>query len=124
MSSTNETFTNAQLQLERSEEGNSIILRLLGKSILRNPNEFIMPVLLETVTKAAEQKKRLIIDFSDLVYMNSSTLSPFIKILEKIRIGDGEITLLYKKALKWQDISFSALVIFQTNDKRIEIKGV
>jgi hypothetical protein len=124
MSSTNESFTNAQLKLERSEDGESVILRLLGKSILRNPNEFIMPILLETVGKAADQKKRTIIDFTDLVYMNSSTLTPFIKILEKMRIGDGKITLLYKKTLKWQDISFSALIIFETGDKRIEILGV
>ena len=60
------------------------------------------------------------LDFSNLVYMNSSTLSPFIKILEKIRVGDGQITLLYKKTLKWQDISFSAFAIFQTSDNRIE----
>lgn len=124
MSPINESFVNAQLKLERSEDGESFTLRLLGKSILRNPNEFIMPILLETITKAAEQKKRTIIDFSDLVYMNSSTLTPFIKILEKMRVGEGKVTLQYKKALKWQDISFSALIIFQTNDNRIEIKGV
>jgi hypothetical protein len=26
--------------------------------------------------------------------------------------------------LKWQDLSFSALEIFQTKDKRVEIKGL
>ncbi len=124
MSSINETFTNAQLKLERSENGKSVTIRLLGKSILRNPNEFIMPILMDTVAKAADMKKRTVVDFTELVYMNSSTLTPFIKILEKMRVGDGEITLLYKKDMKWQDISFSALVIFETKDKRIEIKGV
>lgn len=120
----NESFTNAQLQVERSEDEQSVILRLHGKSILHNPNEFIMPILQETIVKAAGMKKRTIIDFTNLVYMNSSTLTPFIKILEKMRVGDGQITLLYKKTLKWQDISFSALAIFQTSDNRIEIKGV
>jgi hypothetical protein len=124
MSAINKSFVNAQLRMELSEDEKSVIIRLLGKSILRDPNEFIMPVLQETVTEANALKKRIIIDFTELVYMNSSTLTPIIKILEKIRIGDGKISLVYKKSLKWQDISFSALVIFQTNDKRIEIKGV
>jgi hypothetical protein len=120
----NESFNNSQLQIERAEEEQAVILRLLGKSILRNPNEFIMPILQETIIRAADRKKRTVIDFTDLVYMNSSTLTPFIKVLEKMRVGEGEITLIYKKTLKWQDISFSALTIFQTNDNRIEIKGV
>lgn len=124
MSTIKKSFVNSQLRLERSEDEHSIFIRLFGKSILRDPNEFIMPILQETVTVANTQKKRIIIDFTDLVYMNSSTLTPIIKILESIRIGDGKITVLYKKSLKWQDISFSALVIFQTSDKRIEVKGV
>ena len=48
----NESFTNAQLQVERSEDEQSVILRLLGKSILHNPSEFIMPILQETIEKA------------------------------------------------------------------------
>jgi hypothetical protein len=117
------SYVNTQLKMDVSEEEQSIIIRLLGKSILRDPNEFIMPILQDAAAEAIVQNKRLVIDFTELVYMNSSTLTPIIKILEKIRIGDGKITLLYKKSLKWQDISFSALVIFQTSDKRIEIKG-
>lgn len=124
MSTIIKSFENAQFQVEKSEDDHDLILRLLGKSILRDPNEFLMPILLETVTEANNKKKRVLIDFTDLVYMNSSTLTPIIKILERIMINDGHIMLLYKKSLKWQDISFSALVIFQTKDKRIEIKGV
>lgn len=124
MSTKKQSFANAQLQLEITEDENRIAIRLLGKSILRNPTEFILPILQNTVSEANQQKKRTVIDFTDLKYMNSSTLTPIIKILEKTRVEEGEITLLYRKNLKWQDISFSALVIFQTEDKRIEIKGV
>jgi len=124
MNTVNKSFDNAQLHIDLSEDEASIIIHLLGKSILRDPNEFIMPILQDVIKVANDKNKRVIIDFTDLIYMNSSTLTPIIKILERIRLGEGKITLLYKKSLKWQDISFSALVIFQTNDKRIEIKGV
>ena len=35
-----------------------------------------------------------------------------------------KIKILYKKALKWQDLSFSALTIFKTEDGQISIEGV
>jgi hypothetical protein len=50
-------------------------------------------------------------------------MTPVIKVLEQARVGDGMVTVMYSKTLKWQDISFSALVIFQTPDGRIEIQG-
>jgi hypothetical protein len=111
-----------QLKLEINDD-EQVTIRFLGKSILRDPTEFIMPILLSTLKDANLLKKRIILDFRDLVYMNSSTITPLIKILEKTRVGEGSITVLYRKNLKWQDISFSALALFQTPDNRIEIKG-
>ncbi len=124
MSKVKQSFENAQLRLEVFDESDTVVVRLLGKSILRNPTEFILPILIDTVEEANKNKKRTILDFTNLKYMNSSTLTPIIKILEKMRVESGQITLKYKKELKWQDISFSALVIFETKDKRIEITGV
>jgi hypothetical protein len=56
--------------------------------------------------------------------MNSSTITPIIKILERAKKGKMNVTIQYDKLLKWQDLSFSALKIFQTKDKRVEIKGM
>ncbi len=118
-----ETFTKDQLRMELEKTDHALTLRFLGKSILRNPGEFIAPLLVRFLDEAKKDQKRLVMDFRQLSYMNSSTLTPVIKILERARVGKGEITLMYRKALKWQDISFSALVIFQTPDGRIAIQG-
>lgn len=120
----NRTFVNDQLKIEIAEDDKKVTLRFLGKSILRDPNEFLLPILLQTLTDANSADKRIVMDFRDLTYMNSSTLTPVIKILERARVGEGWITVGYKKSLKWQDISFSALTIFQTQDRRIEIAGL
>jgi hypothetical protein len=32
--------------------------------------------------------------------------------------------VLYDKSLKWQELNFSAIEIFQTKDQRIQIKGI
>ena len=119
-----QTFTNNQLTIDVAEEERIITIHFLGKSILRDPNDFVMPILLRTLGEAVPAKKRIVMNFRDLAYMNSSTLTPVIKILERARVGEGRITLEYKKTLKWQDISFSALVIFQTPDGRIVIEGM
>ncbi len=118
-----QTYTNNLLKIDVARDDDAIVVHFLGKSMLRDPNEFVMPILLRTLGEANGEGKRLVMDFRDLLYMNSSTLTPVIKILERARVGTGEVTVAYRKALKWQDISFSALTIFQTQDRRILIEG-
>ncbi len=119
-----ESYVHDQLELNSREEDDSVTIRFSGKSILRDPAEFLMPILIRALESAEKSEKRLVMDFCALAYMNSSTLTPVIKVLERARLGEGRVTALYKKSLKWQHISFSALSIFQTPDGRIEIKGV
>jgi hypothetical protein len=118
-----QTYSNDQLRIDMTEDAEAVTLHFLGKSILRDPNQFMMPILLKTLAETNTTKKRLVMDFRDLSYMNSSTLTPVIKILERARVGEGKITVAYRKSLKWQEISFSALVIFHTPDGRIDITG-
>jgi hypothetical protein len=118
-----QTYTNDQLRVDVARENETVVVRFHGKSMLRDPNDFLMPILLRVLGEANAERKRLQLDFRSLAYMNSSTMTPVIKVLEQARVGDGMVTVLYRKALKWQDISFSALVIFQTPDGRIEIQG-
>lgn len=112
------------MQIELIENTNSITMVWTGKSTHRKPSEFISPILAETIRRSNASKKRIIMDFRRLEYMNSSTITPVIKILERAKRGATEITLLYNKSLKWQDLSFSALEIFETQDSKVEIKGV
>ena len=118
-----QTYSNDQLRIEVSHDDGVISVHFHGKSMLRDPNDFLMPILLRVLAEANTERKRLLLDFRSLAYMNSSTMTPVIKVLEQARVGEGMVTVTYRKALKWQDISFSALVIFQTADGRIEIRG-
>jgi hypothetical protein len=119
-----ELFEDNLLQIEVIENKNSISMVWTGKSTNRKPSEFISPILADTIKKSNATKKRIILDFRKLDYMNSSTITPIIKILERAKRGAIQITLLYNRSLKWQDLSFSALEIFQTKDSKVEIKGV
>lgn len=121
---TRESFISNLLRIEVQEDNDSIVAYWSGKSVDRNPGKFITPILVGILNKSSDLKKRIILDFQELDYMNSSTITPLIKILERAKRGKAQVTVLYKKLLKWQDLSFSALEIFQTRDKRVEIKGL
>jgi hypothetical protein len=95
-----------------------------GKSIDREPSKFISPILVKVLEMAGTMDKRITMDFQDLSYMNSSTITPVIKILDRAKKGMTQITILYRKSLRWQELNFSALEVFRTDDNRLEIKGL
>lgn len=117
-------YSAKHLSVEVTEHKDRIDVMWEGKSIDREPGEFLSPVLSKILQKANKGDKRIILDFRRLSYMNSSTITPVIKILERAKKGITKISILYEKAIKWQELNFSALEIFGTNNNRIEIKGL
>jgi hypothetical protein len=119
-----ELFTNKFLTIQVVEHENSIDVSWEGKSVDREPSKFISPILVKVLEKAGDLNKRIIMDFQSMSYMNSSTITPIIKILERAKSGMTKITIFYQKSLKWQELNFTALEIFKTKDNRLEIKGL
>lgn len=119
-----EIFESGLLKITVQENETQIDVKWNGKSVERDPSTFITPILLNVLKLSSSSKKAIKMDFTELEYLNSSTITPIIKILERAKRGDNYLTVIYKKSLKWQDLSFSALEIFQTQDRRIEIKGL
>jgi hypothetical protein len=118
-----ETYTSNLLTIEVEESQSEINIKFKGKSTERDPSGFISPVLLESMRNSKKFKKIIRMDFQDLEYMNSSTITPIIKILESANDTGNSISILYRKSKKWQELCFSALRIFETKDHRIEITG-
>lgn len=119
-----EVFRSNLLKIELQEDEKSVHVRWSGKSTHRKPSQFVTPLLLKAFKKSGETEKRVILDFRELDYMNSSTITPVIKILERAKRGKNKVSILYEKSLKWQDLNFSALDLFQTNDGRVQIRGL
>ena len=118
-----ETFTSGALSLDLSE-GDTITIAWRGKSSARSPGEFILPILSQALDRGESQGKAVEIDFRGLEYMNSSTITPVIRILKQAKLGSTRVIVLYRRDLKWQALSFTALEVFHTEDQRIEIRGV
>ena len=66
-------YTDDQLTIEVKEDDKQVTLVWKGRSIVRKPNEFVMPIMLDALGVANETHKRLVLDFQQLEYMNSST---------------------------------------------------
>jgi len=119
-----EKYTNKHLSIEVIEHETTINVKWEGKSIDREPSKFISPILVKVLGMASALNKRITMDFQNLSYMNSSTITPIIKILDRAKNGMNKITITYQKALKWQELNFTALEVFRTEDNRLEIKGL
>jgi len=124
MGNNSERFTSHLLTLEKIVDEPSITIRFIGRSNERNPSKFIYPILADALDQSAHSNKGFILDFRDLEYMNSSTITPILKILDKVKREEKyRVTIIYRQSLRWQDLSFSALKIFESRDNRISITG-
>lgn len=119
-----EKYTNNLLSIRVVEKDTAIDVKWDGKSTEREPAKFISPILVDVLKLASNKNKRIIMDFQNLGYMNSSTITPIVKILDRAKMGMTKITIYYRKSLKWQALNFSALEIFNSEDNRLEIKGL
>lgn len=119
-----EKYQSNLLTIEVEEDTAAINVRWIGKSADRTPGVFINPILNDALTKCSATNKELCMNFQDLEFMNSSSIAPIVKILDRAKRGTNKVSILYRKSLNWQELSFSALVVFQTKDDRIQIKGI
>lgn len=116
-------YVQGELTLELHELPNELRLTWSGKSADREPSRFLVPVLTEALERARAAGLPLILDFTALEYMNSSTFTPVVKALDEARRRSVPVVLEYSLARKWQALSFSALRTFETLDGRIKVDG-
>jgi hypothetical protein len=112
------------LTIEVEENDTAICLKWIGKSADRTPGIFINPILNDVIQKGDAEAKEVILDFQDLEFMNSSSVAPIVKTLDRAKRGTSRVTIKYRKSLNWQELSFSALGVFKTKDDRIKIIGI
>ena len=119
-----ETFSDDALTLVLSDLPAEVRLEWQGVSMARDPGRFLLPILSRALDRGLQRNKPVVIDFRNLEYLNSSTLTPVIRVLEQARRGHGSVKVIYTRGVKWQALSFSGLEIFRTPDARIDVQGV
>ncbi|MBI3178954.1 MAG: hypothetical protein HYZ27_04795 [Deltaproteobacteria bacterium] len=119
-----QTFHQQGFTLRIRDDDAAVTVLLSGRSTAREPGKFMSDVLSHATDLATNERKPLILDFREVDYMNSSSITPLIHVLALAQKSTSKITLIYRKDLRWQDLSFSALQVFETADSPIEIRGV
>lgn len=118
------TYGDRLLQLSVEEIDDRIYFTLKGKIVNMIPSKFIRPLLGYIIEYSRGNNYPVIFDFRLLTSINSSTNTPFVRVLEAAQESPINIEILYYKGSDLQEKIFSALKIFQTDDKRINIKGI
>ena len=119
-----ETFTSHALTLVVTEEADKILVTWRGRSTAREPAEFLIPILTRALDRATGLKVPLTMDFRNIEYFNSSTITPVVRLIEEAKRRGTSMVIQYDQKLRWQELSFSALQVFHTGDQRIRILGV
>ena len=118
-----QTFTSHTLTLTQTEDADSVTISWKGRSTARDPAEFLIPILTAALKHAAEVRKPLTLDFRQIEYFNSSTITPVVRLIEEAKRRGTSVVIRYDGKLRWQELSFSALQVFHTGDERIKIVG-
>jgi hypothetical protein len=116
-----EIHEDGKLKLEIIFDSQLIMVRWFGESKEREPIKFINPVFDKIYVK--DSHSPLILDFTNLEYMNSSTVTPIVKQIERAKKQGRKLEIRYKKGLKWQELSFAALRVFVVPNQ-IEVNGI
>lgn len=117
-------FRNESLVIRMRVGDEGVELIWSGKNTDMNAGKFIGPILSEALDEGDNGAKPVTLDFQKLEFMNSSTISQLIIMLNQARDNNHRVSLVYKESSKWQRFSFNALDVFKTEDQRIDIRGV
>lgn len=117
------THNHEALSVEVLEDPSEVRVTFRGRSAAREPGQFLIPILKDALQRAADGKRPLVLDFATIDYMNSSTFTPLVKLLDEAARGGHKVLVEYSKDKKWQSLSFAALRAFETPDGRVSFRG-
>ena len=118
-----ERYEKNQLNIEIRDDADSIHIDMHGISRDREPGEFIVPLLSKWLDQSIDQKKKIIINLSDIQYLNASSISSIAKVFRRAKDRQAEIDMEYASEKKWQELIFSSFKLFETKNKSIRIEG-
>lgn len=101
------THTRGLLKIHETHDGSHVILEWEGKSVDKNPGDFINPIL----ARIAEYPdiKKIEVDLTQLQQMNSSTMPSLIIFMKNLERNSVAADFIYSPDSEWQRISLQML---------------
>lgn len=111
-----------ELTIESSNTADQLVIRWLGRSQERDPSRTLEPVL-KAVDALLETAQSVEFDFRALEYMNSSTIRPILRLVEKASDKAATVRVLYDKTKNWQRLSFMAIGAVLAGFPNVEMRA-
>lgn len=92
-----------------------------GRGDQRNPDEALTPFLYELLDLALRDTAAIEMHFETLEHLNASTLAVIVHFLQRTRSHGIRLIFIYRKAVRWQRLSFEALRVFEQVDRLIQV---
>lgn len=105
----------------RVKTDRDLTIEWLGASTGRDPKSIIDPFFEDALQKF--NGKRVIIDFADLEYINSTTIPAIMRLVRKLSNLELETQVFYNTSYRWQVVSFRALESLSRILKNVTVTG-
>lgn len=102
--------------------GSPLTLTWLGRSTDRMAAKLLGPFLGQAIERARSQGVPLELHFEGLDYLNSSTVTAIIQIVQRARDRSVRLAVVFDPSLRWQRLTFDALRVFATGDGWFELR--
>lgn len=112
-------FFGDRLTIRKSTLREQCVLRWSGECDFRNPAETLGPVLKSVADTIPE--RRIIVDFRELSFMNSSAVTPILVFLKDIVAKGCQMHLIYNSQISWQRSTASAMRTLSHSFKGITV---
>lgn len=119
MDATDILFCGDRLTIRKATLGEQCVLRWSGECDFRNPAETLGPVL-KTATDTISER-RIIVDFRELSFMNSSAVTPVLVFLKGIVAKGCQVHLIYNSQISWQRSTAAAMRTLSQSFKGITV---
>lgn len=125
MTAGEDRFSAGGLTIDGAQAGPGAALTLTwrGKSTDRAASKVISPFLARAVDSAGAQGVPLEMHFERLDYLNSSTVTAIIQIIQLAHDRSVRLAIVFDPRLRWQRLTFDALKVFARGDGWFEMRA-
>lgn len=116
------SFKEQNLEIKPENKLNEVLIKWLGRSDLADPSKSLTPYFSSLVEEMP--KKKLILDFAKLEFMNSSTVPAIINLVKILNEKGVATQIVYDASLQWQRSSFNALKIVCMKLTNVKIEAI
>ena len=115
-----ETFTMEKLTIVLlAAPGAPVVLQWRGEVTARDPGALLSPYLDKILLRQADSK--VVLDFSYMDFMNSSTLVPIVSFIKKASKQSLAVELRYNSTVSWQRVSHQCMTVMCSKLTNIEV---